>query len=84
MLTGKLGMEPEPGDHQWYRMVVDGRTIARTPVSRGNQKYKTLGVDLTSKMAKQLGVSNAFFTGLVQCSKSKADYLAFREGTDTR
>lgn len=75
MLTGKLGMEMEKGDHRRFRLVLEGRTVARTFVSTGSTKYRTLGSDLVAKMARQLHVTAPFFTGLVQCSKGRDDYL---------
>ena len=75
MLFVKLGMERDERDHRWYRLVVEGRVVARTFVSTGSKKYKTLGDDLVAKMAKQLHVTTPFFTGLVRCFKSRDDYL---------
>ncbi len=75
MLLSKLGMEKDQTDHRVYRFVYEGRLVARTFVSTGSTKYKTLGDDLIAKMAKQLHVTSPFFVGIVKCSNSREDYV---------
>lgn len=75
MLVAKLEMERDNGDHRWYRFVIGEKVVARTFVSTGSKKYKTLGDDLIGKMARQLHVSTPFLTGLVRCTNSRDDYL---------
>ena len=77
MLTTKLGMSCDPRDHRWYYLTFEGRTIASTFVSAGG-KYRTLGDDLVSKMARQLYINSGFFLGLVKCTKSLEDYFDAR------
>jgi hypothetical protein len=50
--------------------------LARTFVSTGSKEYLTLAHDLVASMARQLGVSTPFFVGIVDCSRSREDYLA--------
>jgi hypothetical protein len=52
MLTNKLEMTLDDPDHQVFLLVIEGRVIARTKLSRGSEKYKTLGDDLVRKMAQ--------------------------------
>ena len=49
--------------------------VARTKLSRGSEKYKTLGDDLVRKMAQQLHISMPMFRELESCTKSRDDYL---------
>lgn len=74
MLTSKLGMQLDRRDHRWYVLEIDGRPIVRTFVSTGG-KYKTLGHDLVARMARQLLVTTPFVVELVQCSKTREEYL---------
>ena len=74
-LVHKFDMERDERDHRWYRLVLDGQEVARTFVSTGT-KYQTLGDDLVAKMAKQLRVPPHFFAGMVNCPKSKEDYIS--------
>jgi S-adenosylhomocysteine hydrolase len=75
MLTNKLEMTLDDRDHQVFLLVIEGRVIARTKLSRGSEKYKTLGDDLVRKMAQQLRVSMPVFRELESCTKSRDDYL---------
>jgi hypothetical protein len=75
-LVRKLGMTREDRDHRWYVLEVDGQVLTRTFVSTGSEKDRTLGHDLVASMARQLGVSTPFFVGIVDCSRSRGDYLA--------
>lgn len=75
MLTNKLEMTLDDQDHQVFHLMVDGRVVARTKLSRGSEKYKTLGDDLVRKMAQQLHVTMPIFRDLEGCTKSRDDYL---------
>jgi hypothetical protein len=81
MLTNKLKMTLDDRDHQVFLLVVDDRVVARTKLSRGSEKYKTLGDDLVRKMAQQLHVSMPVFRELESCTKSREDYLQILRGT---
>lgn len=75
MLKTKLGMQERKGDHRRFELVVDERVVATTFVSRGSEKYRILGDDLVTKMARQMHVTSGFFGGLVHCHNSKDDYI---------
>lgn len=75
MLTNKLEMTLDDRDHQVFLLMVDGRVVARTKLSRGSEKDKTLGDDLVRKMAQQLHVSMAVFRELESCTKSRDEYF---------
>lgn len=52
----------------------DGKkTVIKTIVSRGT-KYKSLGNDLVSTMAKQCGLTTPQFVSFVDCLISRDDY----------
>jgi hypothetical protein len=76
-LVQKVQMTPrnrKGDDHRFYDLVINGQRVARTKVSRGSG-YKTLGDDLVSKMARQLYVPTPFFRELINCTKSRDEYL---------
>ena len=74
-LVCKLKMTQSADDHRRYVLIVDGAIVAKTFVSTGSG-YKTIGSELVSKMANQLGVPTGFFAEIVSCTKSREDYLA--------
>ena len=80
MFTIKLGMTLDQSDHRRYVLRIDGRPVVRTFVSTGT-KYKTLDANLIALMAKQLQIPVSFFVGLVQCSKTRDDYVAYLRDT---
>lgn len=62
------------GDHKVYHFHDNGlATRARTKMSHGS-KYKTLGDDLVSCMARQCMLSNREFRELVECTLSLDGY----------
>lgn len=70
------GFQLRPGDHRFYRLVVDGKeTSIVTKVSTGT-KYRTLGNDLVSRMARQMHLTAAQLKQFVDCSISAAEYVA--------
>jgi hypothetical protein len=79
-LVTKLQMQQEVRDHRWFQLEVNGRLITRTYVSTGT-KYKTLGNDLVSKMAHELQVPTGFLVKLVNCQKSREEYIQHLQDT---
>lgn len=76
-LTQKLQMtlrNRKGDDHRRYELVINGRRVVRTMVSRGSG-HRTLSNDIVSKMAKQLQVTTPFFREVIICTKSREDYL---------
>lgn len=73
-LTQKLLMEPRPGDHRYYYLFINGRKVARTHVSTGTNS-RTLGDNMVSTMARQLNVTTSFFREIVNCTKTRDQYL---------
>ncbi len=69
--------EQAGGDHRYFRLILDGKdTGIFTMTSRGGKKYRTLGNDLVSSMAKQLKLPTKEFVKLVDCTMTGAEYLA--------
>ena len=60
-------------DHYRYYDLNDRKTSVRTMVSRGT-KYKTLGNDLRSEMARQCKLSKKQFEQLVSCDLTRQSY----------
>lgn len=77
MLRDKLQAEVlESGrDHRFYVLRANGKVISRTKVSTGT-KYKTLGDDLVSAMAKQCKVTSKQFLELVNCTMSRDQWVS--------
>lgn len=62
-------------DHIFYLFFYEGKkTHIHTHVSHGT-KYKTLGDDLVSKMAKQCKLTTKGFRRLTECTLSHDDYI---------
>lgn len=75
----RKGFAEAPGDHKYFKLYVDGKyTGIQTKVSRG-KKYKTLGDDLISVMARQLKLTKGQFLDLIRCPLSRDAYLALLE-----
>lgn len=77
-LTQKLEMtlrDRRGDDHRRYDLIIAGKRVARTMVSRGSG-YRTLGDDLVGRMARQLHVTSPFFRELISCTKSRDEYLS--------
>jgi predicted RNA binding protein YcfA (HicA-like mRNA interferase family) len=78
----KKGFAEEDGDHRFYKLKVGERyTGIFTKTSRG-KKYKTLGDDLVSAMAKQIKLTRKEFIDLVSCPMSHEQYLALLKERD--
>ena len=74
-LPKKGFVEQDDRKHIFYHFHHDGKkTHIRTHVSHGS-KYKTLGADLVSKMAKQCKLTAKNFRGLAECTVSHEEYL---------
>lgn len=76
----KKGFVEENGrKHIFFHFTIEGKkTPIRTHVSHGS-KYKTLGDDLVSAMAKQCKVTSKNFCGLAECTISEAEYIELLE-----
>ena len=72
----KFGAEKEKtgGDDKW-KIVVNGRTIAWTQVSRGDKKTKTISAPLASAMARQLKITMPLLVDIIGCSKGWREYI---------
>jgi hypothetical protein len=67
--------EQDDRKHVFYHFYYEGKkTHIRTHVSHGS-KYKTLGVDLVSSMAKQCKLTIKDFRGLAECTVSQEEYI---------
>ncbi|WP_321366017.1 hypothetical protein [uncultured Celeribacter sp.] len=74
-LPKKGFVEQDDRKHIFYHLYHEGKkTHIRTHVSHGS-KYKTLGDDLVSKMAKQCKLTAKNFRGLAECTVSQEDYV---------
>lgn len=74
-LPKKGFVEQDDRKHIFYHFYHEGKkTHIRTHVSHGS-KYKTLGDDLVSKMAKQCRITAQNFRGLAECTVSQQDYV---------
>jgi|688.fasta_scaffold239465_1 hypothetical protein len=71
------GFVPEDRDHRYffYYTTQGKRSHVNTKVSFGT-KYKNLGDDLVSLMARQCKLTNKAFKELVSCTLSRGDYEA--------
>jgi hypothetical protein len=72
MLTRKLGMTSEDADHKCFRIDIDGLPPIRTKLPTHNEDIRDI---LESRIHKQLRVRKPFFLGLMNCPKSRADYI---------
>lgn len=78
----KKGFTVEERDHRYYRLLVDGEpTGIYTKVSTG-KKYRDLGRDLVTLMAKQLKLTRKEFADLVSCEITADRYLALLRERD--
>ena len=82
----------EDRDHRFYFLEYLGKkTAIFTKVSTGS-KYKNIGSNLVSSMARQLYLSKKEFVDLVECSISGSDYTEIlikakrlsKEGRDSK
>lgn len=80
-LPKKGFVETRDRNHIFYHFHYEGKkTHIRTHVSHGS-KYKTLGNDLVSSMAKQCKLTTKLFRGLAECSVSHDDYVEVLKGS---
>lgn len=78
-LPKKGFVEQDDRNHVFYHFKHDGKkTHIRTHVSHGS-KYKTLGNDLVSKMAKQCKLTTKNFRSLAECTISHEEYIKLLE-----
>ena len=77
-LSGKGFIQDERAKHTYFiYWTADGKkTAVWTYTSRGT-KYKTLGDDLVSQMAKQCKLNKGQFCDLVDCPLSRGNYEEF-------
>lgn len=74
-LLRKGFVEERKTKHIAYRFYYrNARTDLATLVSRGSNSVE-LSRTLLSQMARQCGVSNEHFRGLIDCSLSEAEYI---------
>ncbi|KPF46163.1 hypothetical protein [Rhizobium sp. AAP43] len=74
-LPKKGFVEQDDRSHIFYHFYHEGKkTHIRTHVSHGS-KYKTLGDDLVSSMAKQCKTTAKNFRGLAECTLSQEGYI---------
>jgi len=74
-LSSKLRCEEDvKGHHIFYYFIEDGVRVTSTKVSHGSNRDIQDGI--VGQMAKQMGVNRPFFAELVQCTKSRDDYVA--------
>src|ERR1700690_636386 len=71
MLTSKLKMSPEDGDHQWFKLELKDLPPIRTKLPRHNEEIRN---KLESRIYGQLRVRKPFFHELMDCTKSRAQY----------
>ena len=80
-LPKKGFQEERDGDHVFFLFFHGGKkTHIRTKVSHGS-KYKTLGDDLVSKMAKQCKLTAKDFRSLAECTLSHTEYVSILVGS---
>ena len=63
----------EQADHRYYFFYLDGKQVVRTKVSHGT-KYRDLGDDLITQMARQCRLTKQQFLNLVDCPMSQGQY----------
>ncbi len=63
----------EQADHRYYFFFLNGKQVVRTKVSHGT-KYKDLGDDLLTQMARQCKLTKSQFLRLVDCPMSQEEY----------
>lgn len=74
-LPKKGFVETRDRNHIFYHFHHDGKkTHIRTHVSHGS-KYRVLGNDLVSAMAKQCKLTTKMFRGLAECNVSHDEYI---------
>jgi len=72
-LERKFGFaKTEGGNHEKFRLIVDGQYVAHTMVSRGGSD---IGDPLVSRMALQLGVTRPQLAEMVSCQIGRDAYL---------
>lgn len=80
-LPKKGFVETRDRDHVFYHFYHNGKkTHIRTHVSHGS-KYKILGNDLVSSMARQCKLTTKKFRGLAECTVSHEEYIRELQGS---
>jgi len=74
LLLSKFGFtraEERSSDHRWYELNLPGLPTIATKFSHSN---KDIGATLEGLIARQLRVRKPFFTGMIDCTRSRQDY----------
>ena len=69
-----LGFVVDEREHERFRLLVDGRRVARTQVSRGS-KYRTMDESILADIAREIHITRAFLYSLINGEKTREDYL---------
>ena len=59
-------------DHEWFELQLEGLPLIATKISLGMDE---IGVDLESKIARQLRVKKQFMVEMLECTKSCEEYI---------
>ena len=68
------------GKHVWYNFTGIPKTGIKVMMSHG-MRGETIGVDLISRMSRQLHLSKEQFLGLIDCHLDADGYRAIIEGS---
>ncbi len=71
----RKGFVQDDRDHRYFKLFVGGKYTAIFTKTSTGKKYKTLGDNLVSHMARQVKLTGKQFKALVDCSLSAADYV---------
>ncbi len=72
----KKGFLQDQGNHHYFiYFTFDGKkTPIKTKTSHGSKKYKTLGPELLSQMARQCHLTKPDFKDLIECPMDQKSY----------
>lgn len=73
-LLRRLGFAQTEGYHRVFCLTIEGRTVAKTKMSRGTG-HRTVGEGIVSDVADELHITRAFLYQLVRGEKGRDDYL---------
>jgi len=74
-LVRKFGFSESPtrsDDHIWYELRIPGLPVIATKVSHGEREISS---KLEGKMARQLRVHAPYFRRMIECTRSRDEYL---------
>jgi len=80
LLIRKFGFSEAPtrsDDHIWYELHIPGLPVIATKVSHGERE---IHAKLEGKMARQLRVHAPFFRRMIECTRSREEYIQQIEG----